>query len=179
MNSTMGTVQRIRSGGQTGVDRAALDWAIANSIEYCGWCPAGRRSDDGQIPARYKLVETPSAGYKERTLLNIRDSDATLIINIGELSGGTKLTHASALKMNKPVFVFGSEAITDVSAAAADSLLQWLFTHNVQTLNVAGPRERKTPGIYNFTLGLLSATQQQHEECRDVASHTQRPKYTF
>src|SRR3546814_53624 len=148
MKTVMGTISRIRSGGQTGVDRGALDWAIANEIEYCGWCPAGRLSDDGQIPAKYKLVETSSGGYKERTLLNIRDSDATLIINARELSGGTKLTHASALKTNKPVFVFGTETIGSTSAIALDALLRWLTTNNIETLNVAGPRERKTPGIY-------------------------------
>lgn len=78
----------IRSGGQTGVDRAALDWAIAHDIAHCGWCPKGRTANDGPLPAHYELQETDSSGYSKRTRLNVRDADATLIIYQGTLEGG-------------------------------------------------------------------------------------------
>lgn len=87
---------KLLSGGQTGVDRAALDAALALGIPCGGWCPQGRRAEDGQIPARYPLTETGSPGYRERTYLNVRDSDGTLILARGALSGGTTLTRRVA-----------------------------------------------------------------------------------
>jgi hypothetical protein len=84
----MSGLQRIVSGGQAGVDRAALDWAIARGIPHGGWCPAGRIAEDGMIPERYQLRETASPGYRERTRRNVEDSDGTLILNLGELDAG-------------------------------------------------------------------------------------------
>ena len=84
---------RIISGGQTGADRAALDWAIARGIPYAGWCPRGRRAEDGRIPARYDLIQTPSHDYEQRTRWNVRDSDGTLIISrAAKLTGGSAYT---------------------------------------------------------------------------------------
>lgn len=94
---------RIRSGGQTGVDRAALDWAIARGIPHAGWCPRGRLANDGPLPSRYQLQETPSASWSQRTRLNVRDADATLILHAGPLQGGTRLTLRLAQQMGKPV----------------------------------------------------------------------------
>ena len=79
----------IVSGGQTGADRAALDFAIAHGIEHGGWCPLGRRAEDGPLDAKYRLVETEREGYRARTVRNVRDSDATLILNLGDLEGGS------------------------------------------------------------------------------------------
>ena len=76
----MGGIERIISGGQIGVDRAALDWAIAHNIQHGGWCPTGRRAEDGIIPERYRLREAPGRNYQQRTKWNVRDSDATLIV---------------------------------------------------------------------------------------------------
>lgn len=90
----------IISGGQTGVDRAALDWAIANRIPHGGWCPKGRRAEDGPLPRRYKLRETPSRSYAQRTRWNVRDSDATLIFSAANsLTGGSELTRRTALRL--------------------------------------------------------------------------------
>lgn len=95
------TPERIISGGQTGADRAALDAALACGLPIGGWCPRGRRAEDGQIPARYPLVETPSRDYRQRTRWNVRDSDFTLVFVIGSLGGGSKFTTEVAERMGK------------------------------------------------------------------------------
>lgn len=97
-------IPRIVSGGQTGADRAALDWAIEHQVPHGGWCPAGRRAEDGTIPARYRLEELPEGGgYRRRTKANVRDADATLIVSIEPvLTGGSKETRLFAQRMAKP-----------------------------------------------------------------------------
>lgn len=134
---------RVRSGGQTGVDRAALDAARAGGLETVGWCPRGRRAEDGVVPARYRLRETPSPEYAERTEWNVRDSDATLILHRGVLSGGTELTRRLAESMGKPVLV------VDLTAPPGlDDVAFWIHAHAPADLNVAGPRESSHPGIH-------------------------------
>ena len=96
-------IRKLVSGGQTGADRAALDWAIAHAVPHGGWCPAGRLAEDGPIPVCYGLVELAGAGYHERTRANVRDSDATLIVSIhAELTGGTLLTAKAAQLFGRP-----------------------------------------------------------------------------
>src|SRR5229473_8136967 len=98
-------VQRIISGGQTGADRAALDWAIENGVPHGGWCPKGRLAEDGRIDIRYQLQEAPSSGYPQRTEWNVRDSDGTVIFSIAPvLTGGSKQTVNLAMKHQKPLF---------------------------------------------------------------------------
>lgn len=138
-------INKIISGGQTGVDRAALDVAIELKIPHGGWCPAGRRAEDGVIPSRYNLEETSNDGYRTRTLMNVRDANATLILNYGlRLSGGTLFT-ASRVRSDQLLVV----DITDMSFAFKTR--RWLDTVPDLfgfVLNVAGPRESKCPGIY-------------------------------
>ena len=98
-------IDKIVSGGQTGADRAALDWALQRGVAHGGWCPKGRLASDGPLPERYLLRETDSAGYRQRTKLNVRDSDATLIFNTGVLDGGTLQTVRFAQTLGKPHFV--------------------------------------------------------------------------
>jgi hypothetical protein len=130
------------SGGQTGVDRAALDVAIALGIPHGGWCPRGRRAEDGMVPARYALVEHASSDYAARTEANVVDSDATLIVSRGALGGGTALTRDVARRLGKPCLV------VDLSASPAPRVVRdWLATNDVGVLNVAGPRESQRPGI--------------------------------
>ena len=119
-------VRRIVSGGQTGVDRAALDMAIAFEFEHGGWCPQGRLAADGRIPCRYHLVETNSANYPVRTRLNVLDSDGTLILHLGNLSGGTELTRQVAEAYHKPC------QLTDLSSKRP--LQQLLAGSTVTTL---------------------------------------------
>jgi hypothetical protein len=143
-------VEKIVSGGQTGVDRAALDVALELDIPCGGWCPQGRSAEDGQIPARYPLQETEGRKYKFRTSLNVRDSDATLILNLGPLEGGTGLTKILAVKLRRPYLVVDLDAEQDMQ-----ELQHWLMENNVQVLNVAGPRESKRPGIHQTAVDFL------------------------
>ena len=163
-------VKKIVSGGQTGVDRAALDWAIAAGIEHGGWCPQGRAAEDGAIPQRYRLMVLAGAGYRKRTRRNVEDSDGTLILNLGELDGGTRETVKFADRLQKHYLLIQLDAI-DATAATA-SLLDWLKTAQVRVLNVAGPREGKRPGAYAAALGFLHAIT---DRTRQVARASTRP----
>jgi len=144
---------RIVSGGQTGVDRAALDVAIALGIAHGGWCPAGRLSEDGSIPSRYQLQETDSSDYPERTEQNVIDSDATLILAVDRLTGGTRLTRRLCLRHDKP------HLVVRMDQTAASEVRAWLRTLRPACLNVAGPRESTSPGIQDrameYFLGVL------------------------
>jgi len=143
-------VKKIISGGQTGVDRAGLDVALESGIPCGGWCPRGRRAVDGAIPAIYPLVETDDRDYSYRTRLNVLDADGTLILNRGELSGGTRLTAEIAETEGKPCLVVELDRSPDPSA-----VLRWLQLNAVRILNVAGPREETQPGIHDAALGFL------------------------
>ncbi|EIC28544.1 MULTISPECIES: putative molybdenum carrier protein [Methylomicrobium] len=149
--------QHIVSGGQTSADRGALDFAIHHGYRYThgGWVPRGRKAEDGIIPLKYQLTELADGGYRQRTRRNVEDSDGTLIVNLGELEGGTLATQAFAQQIAKPHLVVQLDA--GVTAEATASVLAWLRTHIIKTLNVAGPRESKRPGIYHLTVELLKA----------------------
>jgi len=144
--------RKIVSGGQTGVDRAALDVAIALAMPSGGWCPRGRLAEDGVIPGRYPLTETLSADYDERTRLNVRDSDATLILNLGRLEGGTLRTLELAREMARPHLVVDLDREPSPNAAAA-----WLKQVRPKVLNVAGPRDSKAPGAHDAAVAFLRA----------------------
>lgn len=141
---------RIVSGGQTGVDRAALDFALANGIEHGGWCPKGRRAEDGVLDEKYNLQETPRRDYRQRTRWNVRDSDGTLIIVNHELSGGTRYTFEVARKLGKPLWKVEAE-----EEGKEKEVLDWLESNGIQVLNVAGPRASSEPEIYAVTRELL------------------------
>ena len=136
-------VERIVSGGQTGVDRAALDVALEAGLPCGGWCPKGRGAEDGVLPSRYPLKETPSAEYAQRTTWNVRDTDGTLILTVGPATGGTAQTIEDASRLRKPHLVIDLAARPDPAFVRA-----WIGTHQIRVLNVAGPRERKCPGIW-------------------------------
>jgi hypothetical protein len=135
-------IQKLVSGGQTGVDRAALDVTLELGLPCGGWCPQGRRAEDGVIPERYPLRETPWSGYPQRTEWNVRDSDGTLILTNGEPDRGTALTRELAERLKKPHLVIDLDQHPDVSEART-----WLLRENIAVLNVAGPRESSCPGI--------------------------------
>lgn len=151
----MNAFTRIVSGGQTGVDRAALDFAIRHGWKHGGWCPHGRRAEDGMIPNTYRLRETESAEYEVRTEKNVLDSDATLIVvREAPLSGGTAFTRDLAERNRRPVLIVRERDGVEHAAAA---LVKWLQHYSVRTLNVAGPRESQAPGIGRFVENLLAA----------------------
>lgn len=150
------TLARIVSGGQTGADRAALDVALALGLEVGGWVPKGRRAEDGRIPERYpNLRETDSEEPAERTLRNVRDSDATLLLSHGPLAGGSLLTLAEAQRTGRPVLHLDLDAVP--ASSAARRLRTWLEEHRIATLNVAGPRASEDPAIAGATAAALRA----------------------
>jgi len=143
-------MQKIVSGGQAGVDRAALDAALALGVPCGGWCPKGRKAEDGPIPARYPLTETPSDDYAQRTEWNVRDSDGTLILTDGKLSGGSAQTVEIAKRVGKPYLVVELNGTEQPAAVRA-----WVVARGITVLNVAGPRESKSPGIYERSAAFL------------------------
>lgn len=141
---------KIVSGGQSGVDRGALDAAIALGIPHGGWCPRGRLAEDGTIPSCYELAETGSPEYYVRTERNVLDSDATLILYRGELKGGTALTQDLAERHGKPCLVVDLDHPPDLAV-----IRRWLVASHADTLNVAGPRESQSPGVSARAADLL------------------------
>jgi 3-methyladenine DNA glycosylase AlkC len=149
--STMKQTFEVITGGQTGIDRAALDVAMDLGIPCGGWCPAGRKAEDGRISERYPLRETTSRKYSVRTCQNVRDTDGTLILHRGPIAGGTALTVREAQRLHKPLYVVD----LDQSDGHLRRVLLWLEEHQVRALNVAGPRESTSPGIYEAAQGWL------------------------
>lgn len=125
------------------MDRAALDVADELHFRRGGWCPRGRLAEDGPLSPTYPVTETPSSNYVERTRWNVRDSDGTLILAVGPLSGGTALTARAAEKRGRPLHVVDLDGTPDVAR-----VVEWIRTEGIETLNVAGPRESGVPGIY-------------------------------
>jgi hypothetical protein len=143
---------RVISGGQTGVDRAALDVALELGIPCGGSCPRGRRAEDGRVPPHYPLCETVSPHYPERTARNVADADATLVLTRGRVSGGSSLTVKLARQAARPVLVVDLEGSPEAAAVRS-----WLAEHAVATLNVAGPRESENPGLHDQAAAFLRA----------------------
>lgn len=141
---------KIISGAQTGVDRAALDAALALGLACGGTVPSGRLAEDGRVPERYPVAECASSDYAVRTERNVLDADATLILCRGELSGGTRLTLELARRHVKPF------AVVDLRTAGAVARVRsFLEAARPSVLNVAGPRESNAPGIHAEVQRLL------------------------
>lgn len=135
-------VEKIVSGGQTGVDRAALDAAIELGIPHGGWCPKGRICEAGVIDDKYQLTELSSPEYPPRTLKNVQDSDGTLVLYFDKLRGGTALTCRFARQNNKPLCRLRIDAPINLL-----QVVDWLQQHQIRVLNVAGPRGSSHPDI--------------------------------
>lgn len=148
-------IAKIVSGGQTGADRAALDWALKRGVVHGGWCPKGRLAADGPLPEHYLLRETDSMGYRQRTKLNVRDSDATLIFNTGVLDGGTLQTVRFAQTLGRPHLVAQLDELAQEGVVRR--IRVWLTEGQFGVVNVAGPREEKRPGVYACVAALLDA----------------------
>lgn len=146
--------RRVVSGAQTGVDRAALDAALELGISCGGWVPRGRLDERGRIPDRYpNLRETATAEWNERTEANVRDSDGTLILSRGPLTGGSKYTAEVARRLGRPWLHLD---LTEVPAeAAVRRARDWMDGEQVEVLNVAGPRASKDPGLYEIATAVL------------------------
>lgn len=142
------TLTRICSGGQTGVDRGALDAALDCHFPCGGWCPPGRKAEDGPIPERYPLTALTSGGYAKRTAKNVTDSDGTLVIYFDLLSGGTESTVRECMRANKPYKLIDGAEVSP--ARAAELAARFVQDRGVAVLNVAGPRESSHPGAASF-----------------------------
>jgi hypothetical protein len=146
------TIPTIVSGGQTGADRAALDWAISHHVPHDGWCPKGRLAEDGPIPSVYTLRETGTPRYPERTEKNILESDGTVIFSMTDtVEGGTKLTMELVRRHRKPLLLISAEA----KRGHAAGLRRFIVEQGVKRLNVAGPRASKEPRVGEFVKQVL------------------------
>jgi hypothetical protein len=156
-------IEQIVSGGQTGVDRAALDLALELGLPCGGWCPKGRKAEDGALASRYPLKETPSGVYDQRTKWNVRDADGTLVLTKGPPTEGTAFTIQMAIRLMKPCLVLDLADQPDPQQIPA-----WIDRHGIRVLNVAGPRESRLPGIYEETRCFLRPvlTKAVHEKPR-------------
>ena len=146
-------ISKIISGGQTGADRAALDVAIELGIPHGGWIPKGRKTERGPLPDKYQLSEMPTDSYPKRTEQNVVDSDGTLIISHGELTGGSDYTRMMAAKHGKPwIHVDANKHSIE---AAVEIIRAWINGNDIEVLNVAGPRASRDPKIYSTTKKIL------------------------
>jgi hypothetical protein len=144
---------KIISGGQTGADRAALDFAIKHNLPYDGWIPKGRKTEDGTLPEKYHLQEMPTGQYSKRTEKNVLDSDGTLILSHGLLTGGSALTTGFAERHRKPWIHI--DLHTTPSLDAARMIQEWIGRSGIKIMNVAGARASKDPMIYQAMMDLL------------------------
>lgn len=140
---------KIISGGQSGVDRAALDFALKFDIPVGGWCPNGRLAEDGIINKKYPLKETITSDYDERTQKNVEESDGTLIITINTSDKGTDFTRHICNELSKPIIEID---IGDNFESNKNKLTTWISKHKITILNIAGPRESSRPGIYKAAI---------------------------
>ncbi len=147
------SITKIISGGQTGADRAGLDVALANDFPHGGWCPKGRKAEDGPIDAKYEVTETPSANYLQRTEWNVRDTDGTIVFTIAkEITGGSMRTVEFARKHNKPCLHVSKESTKQPESEVKEFIKQ----HDIKLLNFAGSRESKEPGINEWVKHVLN-----------------------
>jgi Circularly permutated YpsA SLOG family len=145
-------IEKIVSGGQTGVDRAALDFAIEKGIMHGGWCPNGRLAEDGLIPVEYLLVEMESSKYADRTKRNVLDSDGTLVLSNSYPEGGTLLTVNYAMRCQKPCL-----KVRLCRPPRPDRVHAWIRQNNIRILNIAGPRASKQPDVYDKAFRFLTS----------------------
>ena len=148
-------IRKIISGGQTGVDQAALDAAINLAVAHGGWIPKGRITESGPLPEKYKLKETRSSNYADRTEKNVRDADGTLIISHGLLTGGSEYTREMAIKHKRPWLHIDLSQTAAFQAASA--INQWILQKEIEILNVAGPRASKDPAVYQEALNIIES----------------------
>ena len=151
---------KIISGGQTGVDRAALDAALRHGINCGGWCPAGRLDEFGKIPDNYPIQELKDGGFTERTLQNVKDSDGTVVIYPGELYGGTDQTVRFCLDLKRPHQLIDASKIS--AEGAAKLIAEFVRENEIGILNIAGPRQSEWTEGYDYASRVLSAFLQRY-----------------
>jgi hypothetical protein len=146
-------IKKIVSGGQTGADRAALDFSIKHNIPHGGWIPKGRLAEDNPLPDHYHLREMPTSSYPARTERNVIDSDGTLIISHGKLAGGSDLTRKFAILHGRSWLHIDLNQTDHTDAAA--KIKEWIVQEEIEILKVTGPRASKDPHIYHKVMEIL------------------------
>lgn len=156
-SQTAATVRALKiiSGGQTGVDRAALDVALGHGIDCGGWCPAGRLDEFGKIPYHYPVHELKGGGFTERTWQNVKDSDGTVVIYPRELRGGTEETVRFCVELDQPHRLIDASRITTENAAKL--IADFVRKNKIGILNVAGPRQSEWPEGYDYASRVVNA----------------------
>ncbi len=148
-------LQKIVSGGQTGADQGALDAAIAMGVDHGGWLPKDRKTENGPLPPRYQLQEMASSNYADRTLQNVLDSDGTLIISHGPLTGGSALTYSLARRHRRPCLHIDRTRLS--RDQAVHRIVKWIQSDAIRVLNTAGPRASSDPRIHAVVKDLITA----------------------
>ena len=146
---------KIISGGQTGVDRAAIDVALRHRINCGGWCPAGRLDEFGKIPDHYPVQELQGGGFRERTLQNVKDSDGTVAVYSGKLRGGTDQSVRFCVELQRPHQLIDASRIS--AEGAAKLIADFVRENKIGILNVAGPRQSEWPEGYDYASRALDA----------------------
>lgn len=141
-------MKKIISGGQTGVDRAALDAALDFNFQCGGYCPKGRLAEDGIIDYRYPLIEHSSKYYSKRTLENVLYGDGTLLFFNKKLKGGTALTAQFCKEQNKPIALI--DAFQSSNSQAYNVALSFINQYEIEVLNIAGPRKSQWQDGYEY-----------------------------
>jgi len=173
-------IKKIISGGQTGADRAALDAAIELGIQHGGWVPKGRIAEDGPLADKYQLQEMVTSSYPARAEQNVIDSDATLIISHGELTGGSAYTRKMAMKHGKPWFHADLNKLPTFQAAII--IVDWISKNRIEALNIAGSRASKDPSIYGLVTVILElvftlrTTKNAKADPSNHVKHTEMPE---
>ena len=162
-------LRKIVSGGQTGVDRGALDAALEAGFSCGGWAPPARLAEDGVIPARYPMTELEQGGYSERTLKNVVETDGTVIIFNGELEGGTRQTRDNCVAQAKPFLVIDAAQTSPIQAA--DEISVFVTRKNIVVLNVAGPRASKWPEAQQYARTVITLA------LKSLAAPVAQPKH--
>ena len=147
-------LKKIITGGQAGVDRGALDAALESGFPCGGWCPEGRKAEDGKIPGQYPVQELKGAGYKERTLKNVMESDGTVIIYFDFPSGGTEATILFCIREKTPYLLIDGNEMS--SSRASERLIEFIEINHIAILNVAGPRASQNAAAYEYTKNTLN-----------------------
>ena len=174
-------LQKIVSGGQTGVDRGALEAALAAHFPCGGFCPAGREAEDGAIPECYPLTALARGGYPERTRANVIASDGTVILfdggrTGGQLTGGTRLTRICCQDARKPLLIVDRAKTSEAAAAAA--ILKFVKANSIGVLNVAGPRASGWSDGFDVALEVISRVLENEirpHSPRELTSNQMRP----